>query len=110
MNISITEEKGVSIIDLNGNLDTNTSPEVEKSTNALIAADKHKIIMDLSNTGFVSSAGLRIFLSTAKQLTAKGGVFKICSPNDVVKEILDMSGFSTILDVKNNLEEAVSAM
>jgi len=110
MNISINEENEISIVDLNGNLDTNTSPEVEKSVNALIAADKAKIIIDLSNTGFVSSAGLRIFLSTAKQLTAKGGVFKICSPNDVVKEILDMSGFSTILDVRSNLEEAVSTM
>lgn len=110
MNISIKDENGISIIDLEGNLDTNTSPEVEKNVNELIEADKDKIIIDLSNTGFVSSAGLRVFLSTAKQLTSKGGVFKICSPNDVVKEILDMSGFSTILDVRSNLEEAVSTM
>ena len=110
MNITINEKNDITIINLAGNLDTNTSPEVEKIVNELIAADKNKIIIDLSDTGFVSSAGLRIFLSTAKQLTAKGGVFKICSPNDVVKEILDMSGFSTILDVRSNLEEAVTSM
>ena len=92
MNISINEENGISILDLEGDLDTSTSPEVERRVNELINSDKGKIIIDLSNTRFVSSAGLRVFLSTAKQLTAKGGAFKICSPNDVVKEILDLVG------------------
>ncbi|MFT7158731.1 MAG: anti-sigma B factor antagonist [Parvicella sp.] len=53
---------------------------------------------------------MRIFLATAKKITASGGVVKLCNANDVVQEILDISGFSTILDVKKTEEEALSAL
>jgi len=41
-------------------------------------------------------------------LKASGGLFRICNANEVVQEILDISGFSQILDVKKSLEEAVT--
>jgi anti-sigma B factor antagonist len=53
---------------------------------------------------------LRIFLATAKKITASGGALKLCGANDVVQEILDISGFSTILDVKKTEEEALSSL
>ena len=78
--------------------------------NKLIEPDGVKLIINLSQTNYVSSAGLRIFLATAKKLTAKQGVFKLCAPNDVVKEVLDISGFSSILDVKATEEDAIAEM
>jgi anti-anti-sigma regulatory factor len=41
-------------------------------------------------------------------MTASGGAVKLCSPNDVVQEILDISGFSSILDVKSSEEDALN--
>ena len=64
--------------------------------------------MDLEQTSFVSSAGLRVFLATAKKLMAVGGTLRICNANEVVKEVLEMSGFTTILEVKDDLESAMS--
>ena len=51
---------------------------------------------------YVSSAGLRVFLATAKKLTVSGGPLKLCVANEVVREILDISVFSAILEVKKN--------
>ena len=110
MNVTINEKQGIIIVTLEGNLDTNTSPEVETELNKLIEPDGVKLIINLSQTNYVSSAGLRIFLATAKKLTAKQGVFKLCAPNDVVKEVLDISGFSSILDVKATEEDAIAEM
>lgn len=102
------EIKDVVVVNLIGNLDTNTAPEAESDINVYLDSGVKKIIINLEKTKYVSSAGLRIFLATAKKLTASGGAVKLCSANDVVQEILDISGFSSILDVRNSEEEALS--
>jgi anti-sigma B factor antagonist len=76
----------------------------------LLEGGIQKMLIDLSETDYVSSAGLRIFLATAKKITANGGQVKLSNPNAVVREILDISGFSTILDVKDTKSEAISAI
>lgn len=73
----------------------------------LMDEGEKKIIINLEKTDYLSSSGLRVFLGTAKKLTATGGAVKLCCPNDVVKEILEISGFTTILDVKVSEEEAL---
>jgi anti-sigma B factor antagonist len=108
MELNIKEDNGVQVIRITGNLDTSTSPEAEGKINEMINDGKDKMVVDLTETGFVSSAGLRVFLSTAKQVTAKGGAVKFCGANEVVQEILDISGFSGILDVKPSLDDALS--
>ena len=89
-----------------GNLDTGTAPDAESSVNKELENQPKKMIFDLDKTDFVSSAGLRVFLATAKKLAAYGGVLKLCSANDVVKDILEISGFVTFLDLKGSLDEA----
>ena len=110
MTVNINEENGVSVVNLEGNLDTNTSPAVEVKISNLLEEGTQKMIIDLNDTAYVSSAGLRIFLATAKKITAKKGAVKLVNPNTVVKEILDISGFSTILDVLGSKEEAFDAL
>lgn len=94
-------------MEISGAIDTGSAPRLEEETNKQLATNK-KIVMDLAQTTFVSSAGLRVFLGMAKKLLAVGGKLRICNPNDVVKEILHISGFTGFIDVKNNLEEALA--
>ena len=106
--INLNNKENVVIVNLVGNLDTNTAPDAEAVINESLAAGTSKMVINLEETKYVSSAGLRVFLATAKKMTAAGGAVKLCCPNEVVKEILDISGFSTILDVKDTEEQAVS--
>ena len=110
LEIKISEEKEVVVVKLTGNLDTNTAPDAEAEINSWLEKGTQKMVINLEETKYVSSAGLRIFLATAKKMTAKGGAVKLCSPNEVVQEILDISGFSSILDVKKTEEEALGAL
>ncbi len=98
------------VIGLQGNLDTNTSPEAEDEINKYLEKGEAKILIDLEHTRYVSSAGLRVFLATAKRTMAKSGMLILCHPNQIVKEILDVSGFSTIIEVKPTLDEALNAL
>jgi anti-sigma B factor antagonist len=108
LEIVVNEENDVVVIKLVGNLDTNTAPEAEQTINQWLEKESKKMVINLQESKYVSSAGLRVFLATAKKMTAAGGAVKFCSPNDVVKEILDISGFTSILDVKESLEEAMN--
>lgn len=110
LEVNVKKVNDVVIVELMGNLDTNTSPDAETCINEYLESGTKKILINLEHTNYVSSAGLRIFLATAKKITAADGALKLCSPNEVVREILDISGFSTILDVRSTEEEALSSI
>lgn len=63
--------------------------------------------MNFKELEYISSAGLRVLLSTAKQLEPSGGGIRICTLNDVVREVFDISGFVTILNLFADETEAL---
>ncbi len=110
LEVNTNEVNDVVIVKLLGNLDTNTAPDAEIEINKWLENGTKKMVINLEQANYVSSAGLRIFLATAKKITASGGALKLCSANEVVQEILDISGFSTILDVKKTEDEALASI
>ncbi len=96
MNISKSEIDTVTVFRLDGDLDTNSSPLAEEAFKEAIAAGAGAMLVNLSDVGFVSSAGLRVLLAAAKQL---GGQLKVCGLNETVNEVFEISGFSTIFSV-----------
>lgn len=107
LEVKVNEVDDVVVINLVGNLDTNTAPDAETVINGWLEKQAKKMVVNLEETNYVSSAGLRVFLATAKKMTVSNGAVKFCNPNAVVQEILDISGFSTILSVKSSLQEAI---
>ncbi len=110
MEITIRDSGDIKLAYFKGNLDTNTAPTAEEQLRPIFEESGAKLIINLTETNYVSSAGLRVFLASAKKISANSGAFKLCAPNDVVKEILDISGFSTILDVADSEEDAIASM
>jgi anti-sigma B factor antagonist len=96
---------GVMVVKLQGNLDTNSSPEVQDFLNGLIESGSDKLLVTLSSVDFVSSAGLRVLLATAKKVGIEK--LRISDLNPGVLEVFEMSGFSTILSVFPTEAEAL---
>lgn len=107
MDITTRSVDQVKIVDFNGNLDTNTAPQAESLLKDLVDGGDKKILINLLKLDYISSAGLRVFLATAKQLKTEGGEMRLCNLNETVQEIFDISGFSMIFTVKPNEEEAL---
>ncbi len=99
MDIAIHPLADVTVVALTGNLDTSSAPEADKALKACIAEGTTKLLVDLENIDFVSSAGLRVLLAAAKGLKATSGEIRICCLNKTVQEVFDISGFSAILSV-----------
>ena len=110
MEIKNYEKDEVSVVALIGNLDTSTSPEAEAKVNELLDGGARKMVIDLEKTDYLSSSGLRVFLGAAKRMMASGGKVVLCNPNSLVKEILEHSGFDSIIEIKPSLDEALERL
>lgn len=84
-------------ITIDGRLDTNTAPELEKEVETLEGVQN--LILDFKNLDYISSAGLRIVLALQKTMNNKGSM-TIKNVKDEIKEIFEMTGFSDILTIE----------
>ena len=108
MNISTREVDTVTVVHFEGNLDTNTSTDAQDYLNKAIDEGASKVVVCFDKVDFVSSAGLRVLLATAKRLGGGGGALRVCGLNETVAEVFEISGFSTILNVFPSETEALA--
>ena len=97
----------VTIVQFEGNLDTNTAPDAHAHFDALADGGKVRIVVDFEKLNYISSAGLRILLATAKKLKGVGGQLRMFGLNETVQEVFEISGFSTIFSVFGTEAEAL---
>ena len=98
----------VSVVGLKGKLDTATVASVEKELLGLINGGTRLLVLDLAALDYISSAGLRVLLVAAKALRAHQGRLVVCAVKRYVKEVLDMSGFSSVFPICESREEALA--
>jgi anti-sigma B factor antagonist len=108
MEIKTRNVDDVTVVDVFGSLDTQSSGAASDAMARIMKEGGNKMLVNLENLEYVSSAGLRVLLRTAKQLTAAGGILKLCSPAGAVKEVMDISGFRNFLDLHDSESDALS--
>lgn len=92
-----TKAEGTKLtIAVNGRVDTVTAPELEAG---LKFGDATCVAIDLANVPYMSSAGLRLLLTAHKTMLGRGGELQIANVQPSVKEVLDITGFSDILNL-----------
>ncbi len=107
MQLSTSSSGEVTVVKIDGNLDTQTSPNALDELNRLMDEGSRKLLLDFSDLDYISSAGLRVLLAVAKRLAPDEGEIRICNSNDVVNEVFEISGFSTILKIFPSDSEAL---
>ncbi len=107
MQISIRTTNEVTVLAFEGKLDTQTSPDAQQQLTRLIEEGENRFLVNFEKLDYISSAGLRVLLAAAKQLKGIDGELRICSLNEVVKEVFDISGFDLILPISASESEAL---
>lgn len=92
---------------ITGRIDSATSKELETKLVPMINSGTRKLVVDFAKVDFISSAGLRIMLLAAKKLKQAGGKMALCCMKDSIKEVFDISGFSSIIPVFPTRDEAL---
>jgi anti-anti-sigma factor len=100
----------VVLVTARGRLDGSTSPAFAARMEKLAATPQPRLVVDFSGIDFVSSAGLRVVLTLLKRVKAANGVLALCAVQAPVKEVLDVTGFTGMLDVHAGRAEAMAAL
>jgi len=112
MDITFRENNGILNVHLQGRLDATTASESEKKIKDKISefSNAIKMIIDLSQLEYISSAGLRVMLVVSKILKANNGKLCLLGLDENVFEIFKISGFDLIFNIACDLDEAVSIL
>lgn len=97
MDISRTKNGDLLVLTLAGRLDTNWCNFVQNTLAAALREGEHRIHLDLSAVGYISSAGLRVLLAFYKQLRAIQGTFGVVRPSAAVSTVLELAGLWTLI-------------
>jgi anti-sigma B factor antagonist len=98
MTIEIKKNADELVLEITGRLDTITAPALDKTINENLGEIK-SLILDFKNLEYISSAGLRVLLSSQKKLQQKGAM-KLKNVREEVMEVFEITGFVDILTVE----------
>jgi anti-sigma B factor antagonist len=99
MNITIENEGNIIVARLVGRLDTAAAAEITPDIQALAEKAAGHIIIDCSELAYISSSGLRLFLSLRKDSAAKGGKLQVRGINDDIRQVFMMTGFISLFEI-----------
>ena len=108
MEIACRTENDTTIVKITGRMDAITAPSFEKALNERIAEGGTQFVMEMSGLEYISSAGLRGILATAKALKGKGGWIRFAAVGGAVKEVFDISGFGSIFRMYDSVSGALA--
>ena len=85
---------------LEGRLDTSTAPQLEGVLKTSLSDSITDIHFDFAKLEYISSAGLRVLLATQKTMNKRQGKVVFHNVNETIKEVFDITGFSSILTIE----------
>jgi anti-anti-sigma factor len=109
MEIKVEQREKVAIIIPIGDMDAITANEVAAFLDSQLREGWNQLVADLSQVGYMSSAGLRALLATLKEARHQRGDFRLAAVQDNVRQVLEMSGFTGIFQVFPTVEAAVTS-
>ena len=106
----IKDKPGAKLVRFVGDLDATNVENVVERIFSLLNEGILNIVADFEKLRYVNSTGLGILLHFSKSAKEKGGCFKIANVNENVYEIIEIIGATTLLDIYDELDEAVNSL
>lgn len=109
MTCTISRVDGVHVVELEGELDANTSPAAQHEIMPL-AGTGQSILLDMSGVSFMSSAGLRLLLSTYRQVSTLGGAIALSGLSEELRDTMSMTGFLAFFAIHDDRTSGLAAL
>ena len=100
-----TLPEGTSVVRVNGELDMATTPELEDVVNAVDLG--RRLVIDLTECGFLDSSAVRVLVSAARASGETGGTIAIVANDPGILRVLEIAGVDTMLPVHDTLDSAL---
>ena len=100
----------IRIVAVDGRIAADTITQLEDALTVVLEEGADKIIVDLGEVGYISSAGLRVFLSTLKAMKSRNGILILANLNPNVAKVFKLAGFTKIFTIMDDVLSAVQSM
>lgn len=106
-----TEHKGGVLVALVENrIDGSNALKFHDALQLVVKEADIGLVLDMERVSYISSAGLRVMLMTAKTLGNRSVRFAVCSPSEAIQKVLRISGFDKTVEMHSTRSEAISAL
>ena len=110
MNIEAVRMENAVVLKLAGRMDVETTEEFDMACERLLHDGDTRVVVDLTELKYISSAGLGSILRFAKKIEAKGGAVPLCGLKGFVKEVFEVTNLITAFKVYENAEAACRSL
>ncbi len=100
---------GAMILHLEGFLDAHTFEELDEAINGLFDEGVYRIVVDLSELDYISSAGAGVFIGALAEAQENGGKLVLASLGSNVREVFDLLGLTQIFTIVDSVDAAIAA-
>jgi anti-sigma B factor antagonist len=101
---------GCRILRVGGRIDFESALDFEQRINSMMEEDADCFIIELSEVELLSSAGLRVLLSTAKRISQRHASLGLAAPSEVVRQVFEISHFNLLFKIFPSVAEALAAL
>ena len=110
MEITLSLVGKIPVFQLHGRLDVATSPLLEERLHLLAGEQNNSVVFDCAELTYVSSAGLRVFLSALRHLGAAGGGIAFASLREPVQQLFQLAGLEEFFIIEPTPELAAARL
>jgi anti-anti-sigma factor len=104
--VTSSVEDQVVFVEITGEVDAHTARELERTLNDLLAQGHSRLVLDASQMGFISSAGLRAIMFAHREVCQRGGQVRICGLSAQTRRIFEMAALDECLEIYDTRQEA----
>lgn len=98
----------VTIVEVKGRVDSNTAAALGERLTGLLATPARRLVLDLRDLEYISSAGFRVLLLAAKRAEEAAGRLVLCGLSGKVRQLFDLGGFLDLFAISASRDEAVT--
>ncbi len=110
MSIDIERDNGTVVARPSGRIDSSNSRDFQSGLEAAVTDSDTVLVLSFENVDYISSAGMRVILLTARSLQRKRAKIALCSMNDSIRAVFKISGFDKIVPIHESTAAALSAL
>jgi anti-sigma B factor antagonist len=101
--------KDAVLLRVSGYLDAHTFEDLEEAIGGLFTNRHYRVVVDLSEVAYISSAGAGVFIGALSEAQENDGDIVLLNPTNNVREVFDLLGLSQVFEIVDTLAQAVAA-
>ena len=109
MEINVKSIGQVTVVEIAGDIDSNTAPQAQERVLPLVQPGS-KILLDMSDVEYMSSAGLRMLLSMYRQISRSDGGIVLVGLGEEIKDTMSVTGFLNFFTTRDTVDEGLQAL